>query len=51
MIEAGADLVTNSKPLGHASTQIIMKYAHPTQEGLKRATNKLCEVFQESLHQ
>ena len=41
MIEAGADLVTVSKILGHSSIQMTMRYAHPTLETMRRAVEKL----------
>ena len=43
MIEAGADLVTVSKILGHSSIQMTMRYAHPTPENMKRAVERLRE--------
>jgi integrase len=45
MIEAGVDLVTVSKILGHASIQMTMRYAHPTPENMKRAVEYLEKVF------
>lgn len=45
MIEAGADLVTVSKILGHSSIQMTMRYAHPTPENMKRAVEKLGEIL------
>jgi integrase len=39
MIEAGADLVTVSKILGHASIQMTMRYAHPTPENMRCAVD------------
>ena len=45
MIEAGADLVTVSKILGHASIQMTMRYAHPTPENMRLAVNKLGEIL------
>lgn len=41
MVEAGADLVTVSKILGHASIQMTMRYAHPTPEALRQAVCSL----------
>jgi len=43
MVEAGVDLVTISKILGHASIQMTMRYAHPTPENMRRAVEKLAE--------
>lgn len=48
MIEAGVDLVTVSKILGHATIQMTMRYAHPTPENMRRAVEKLGEFFQKS---
>jgi integrase len=45
MIEAGVDLVTVSKILGHASIQMTMRYAHPTPENMKLAVEKLGEML------
>lgn len=50
MIEAGADLVTVSKILGHATIQMTMRYCHSTPENMRRAVEKLSEVFKESGH-
>lgn len=41
MIEAGVDLVTVSKILGHASIQMTMRYAHPTPENMRLAVDRL----------
>lgn len=46
MIEAGVDLVTVSKILGHASIQMTMRYAHPTPENMRRAV----ELLSKALH-
>jgi integrase len=45
MIEAGVDLVTVSKILGHSSIQMTMRYAHPTPEAMRRAVAKLGEFM------
>ncbi|MCX6565023.1 MAG: tyrosine-type recombinase/integrase [Candidatus Aminicenantes bacterium] len=45
MIEAGVDLVTVSKILGHASIQMTMRYAHPTPENMKRAVDRLGDIL------
>jgi len=50
MIEAGVDLVTVSKVLGHTTIQMTMRYCHPTPENMKNAVDKLSEVFKESGH-
>ena len=41
MIEAGADLVTVSKILGHSSIQMTMRFAHPTPENMRLAVERL----------
>jgi len=43
MVEAGVDLVTVSKILGHASIQTTMRYAHPTPENMRRAVETLAQ--------
>lgn len=45
MVEAGVDLVTVSKILGHSTIQMTMRYAHPTPENMQRAVDKLGETF------
>ena len=45
MIEAGVDLVTVSRILGHSSIQMTMRYAHPTPENMRHAVQKLGEFF------
>jgi integrase len=44
MVEAGVDLVTVSRILGHSSIQMTMRYAHPTPENMRRAVEKLAEI-------
>lgn len=48
MVEAGVDLVTVSKILGHSTIQMTMRYAHPTPENMQRAVDKLGEIFNKS---
>lgn len=48
MVEAGVDLVTVSKILGHSSIMMTMKYAHPTDETMRRAVETLGKVAQVS---
>jgi integrase len=48
MIEAGADLVTVSKILGHSSIQMTMRYAHPTPENMRRAVERLSDMFDQN---
>ena len=45
MVEAGIDLVTVSKILGHASIQMTMRYSHPTPENMRLAVQKLGEFL------
>jgi len=45
MIEAGVDIVTVSRILGHSSIQMTMRYAHPTPENMKRAVERLAEIL------
>jgi integrase len=45
MIEAGVDIVTVSKILGHSSIQMTMRYAHPTPENMRRAVEHLTEIL------
>jgi len=48
MVEAGIDLVTVSKILGHSSIQMTMRYAHPTPENMRLAVQRLGEFFEKS---
>lgn len=48
MVEAGVDLVTVSKILGHASIQMTMRYAHPTPENMRLAVEKLAGILDPS---
>ena len=48
MIEAGVDLVTVSKILGHASIQMTMRYAHPTPENMRRAVDRLGDILDQT---
>jgi len=49
MIEAGVDIATVSKILGHASIQMTMRYCHPTPENMQRAVDKLGESFKNAV--
>ena len=49
MIEAGIDLATVSKILGHSSIQMTMRYVHPTPENMQRAVDVLGEMFNSSI--
>lgn len=50
MIEAGADLVTVSKILGHSTIQMTMRYCHPTAETMSQAVDALASAFGKSRH-
>jgi excisionase family DNA binding protein len=43
MVEAGVDLVTVSKILGHSTIQMNMRYAHPIPENMRRAVETLVQ--------
>jgi integrase len=45
MIEAGVDIVTVSKILGHASLEMTLRYAHPRFEAMQLAVEKLGMIF------
>jgi len=40
-VEAGIDLVTLAAMLGHARIQMVLRYAHPTQEHQTKAMAKM----------
>lgn len=48
MIQAGVDLVTVSKILGHSSIQMTMRYVHSTTELMKQAVEKLAEIYEQT---
>jgi len=48
MVEAGVDLVTVSKILGHSSIQMTMRYAHPTPGNMRLAVEKLGEFYEQT---
>jgi excisionase family DNA binding protein len=50
MVEAGVDLVTVSKILGHSSIQMTMRYAHPTPENMRRAVEVLARICPRRVH-
>jgi integrase len=50
MIEAGVDIATVSKILGHSSIQMTMRYCHPTEENMRRAVERLGESFNFALN-
>lgn len=46
MIEAGVDIVTASKILGHSDIKMTMRYCHPMVETMQRAVDNLGEIFE-----
>jgi hypothetical protein len=44
-------LVTTAEILGHADIKMTMRYAHPTQENMKRAVEKPAEIFDQKFQQ
>ena len=40
-LESGIDLVTLAALLGHSKIQMVLRYAHPTQEHQARAVERL----------
>lgn len=40
-VEAGVDLVTLAAILGHSRIQMVLRYAHPTQEHQAKAMEKM----------
>jgi len=51
MIEAGVDIVTVSKILGHASIEITyQRYCHPSPEGMQLAVERLGVLYKNALN-
>lgn len=48
--EAGVDVVTAGRILGHSSIKMTLRYCHPSEETMQRAVNKLGEIFEKSRH-
>ncbi|NQT80280.1 MAG: site-specific integrase [Candidatus Aminicenantes bacterium] len=49
MVEAGIDIVTVSRILGHSDIKITAeRYCHPTNETMRRAVDSLGEIFKKS---
>jgi site-specific recombinase XerD len=40
-VEAGIDLVTLAAMLGHSKINMVLRYAHPTQEHQSKAMDKM----------
>jgi len=47
-LELGADIMTVSKILGHASIQMTAKYLHPTGESMRLAVERMGEFMEQS---
>jgi len=45
MIESGADIVTVSKILGHASITMTLRYCNPSEESMQRAVERLERTY------
>lgn len=48
--EAGVDVVTAGRILGHSSIKMTLRYCHPSEETMQRAVEKLGEIFEKSRH-
>lgn len=48
LVEAGVDLVTVSKILGHSTIAMTVKYAHPSAENMRLAVEKLDEFYEQT---
>lgn len=48
MIQAGVDLVTVSRILGHSSIQMTMRYVHSTTEIMRSAVEKLGKIYEQT---
>lgn len=48
MIQAGVDLVTVSRILGHSSIQMTMRYVHSTTEIMRQAVEKLGKIYEQT---
>jgi len=48
MIEAGVDIVTVSRILGHSSIQMTMRYAHPGEKSMREAAEKLGKIYNQT---
>ena len=48
MVEAGVDLVTVSKILGHSDIKLTMRYAHPGEKTMRAAAEKLAEIYDQT---
>jgi len=48
MIQAGVDLVTVSRILGHSSIQMTMRYVHSTTDIIRDALDKLAKIYEQT---
>ena len=48
MVEAGVDLVTVSKILGHSDIKLTMRYAHPGEKTMRAAAEKLGQIYEQA---
>jgi len=48
MIEAGVDIATVSKILGHSSIIMTMRYAHPGEKTMRQAAEKLAQIYEQT---
>ena len=48
MVEAGVDIATVSKILGHSSIQMTMRYAHPGEKTMRDAAEKLAQIYEQT---
>ena len=48
MVEAGVDLVTVSKILGHSSIMMTMRYAHLGEKTMRAAAEKLGQIYEQT---
>ena len=48
MVEAGIDIATVSKILGHSSIVMTMRYAHPGEKTMRAAAEKLGQIYEQT---
>jgi len=49
-IQAGGDIVSLSRILGHSDIKMTMRYAHPSFENMLKAINRVGDIFEKSRH-
>lgn len=47
--DAGVDIVTAGKILGHSSIKMTLRYCHPSEDTMQKAVDKLGEIFESSI--